>query len=112
MKIQILPSALEDLADGVVFYERQGAGLGAYFLDTLYSEIDSLALYAGIHRQVFGFHRLLSRRFPYAVYYRTIERGVEVWRVLDCRQDPKMTKRDLKSWRTSRSTAIVSSTES
>jgi len=98
MRVRILPSALEDLSEGGVFYERQDEGLGAYFLDTLFSEIDSLALYAGIHRKVFGFHRLLSRRFPYAVYYRTSEAGiVEVWRVLDCRQNPKKTSRSLKS---------------
>jgi plasmid stabilization system protein ParE len=96
MKVRILPSALDDLPRGVVFYERQGEGLGADFLDSLCSEIDSLLLYAGIHRRVFGFHRLLSRRFPYAIYYRKNERTVEVWRVLDCRQDPKKTKRDLK----------------
>ena len=68
MKIQILASAVNDLADGRRFYERQSAGLGEYFLDSLFSDIDSLALYAGIHRKAFGFHRLLSRRFPYAIY--------------------------------------------
>jgi hypothetical protein len=28
-----------------------------------------LRLYAGIHRTIFGSHRLLSKRFPYAIYY-------------------------------------------
>ena len=67
MKIVILPSAREDLADGFEFYEQQEAGLGSYFLESLFSDIDSLRLYAGIHRQVFGNHRLLSKRFPYAI---------------------------------------------
>ena len=70
MRIRILDSALEDLNQGRRFYDRQGEGLGAYFLDSQFSEIDSLVLFAGIHRKVFGFHRLLARRFPYAVYYR------------------------------------------
>lgn len=69
MKIRLLTSAFNDLADGRDFYERQSEGIGEYFLNSLFSDIDSLALYAGIHRQVFGFHRLLSKRFPYAIYY-------------------------------------------
>lgn len=75
-------------------------GLGAYFLDSLFSDIDSLALYAGIHRKVLGFHRLLSKRFPYAVYYQ-IESGNEavVYRVLDCRQNPAKVRAALKSSR-------------
>ena len=68
MSIVILPSARDDLAEGFAFYEAQGEGLGSYFLESLYSDIDSLRLFAGINRIVFGFHRLLSKRFPYAVY--------------------------------------------
>ena len=52
MKIRILPSALKDLARGRRFYERQGEGLGNYFMNTLFSDIDSLALYGGIHLKV------------------------------------------------------------
>jgi len=49
MKIKILTSANQDLIDGYWFYEKQTEGLGAYFLDTLFSDIDSLAIYGGIH---------------------------------------------------------------
>ena len=69
MKIAILPSAHDDLADGFDFYERQGEDLGSYFLESLYADIESLQLYAGIHLKAFGYHRLLSKCFPYAVYY-------------------------------------------
>jgi hypothetical protein len=48
----------------------------------------SLALYAGIHRTEFGFHRKPAGRFPYAIYYRALEGEAIVFRVLDCR-DPK-----------------------
>ena len=87
MRLRILDSALQDLDRGRVFYERQGEGLGVYFLDSLFAEIESLVLYSEIHRKVFGFHRLLARRFPYGVYYRVEEGGVVVvWRVLDLRR--------------------------
>lgn len=96
MRLRILDSALEDLDRGRLFYERQGEGLGVYFLDSLFAEIDSLVLYAGIHRKVFGFHRLITRRFPYGVYYRLEEDSVVVvWRVLDLRRSPSRIRRAL-----------------
>jgi len=49
MIIRILPSASQDLIDGFWFYEKQSDGLGQYFLDTLFSDIDSLTIYFGIH---------------------------------------------------------------
>ena|SRR5438552_1059308 len=97
MKIRILPSGIADLERGRDFYEQQGQGLGQYFMDSLFSDIDSLALHGGIHSVHWGYHRLLSRRFPYAVYYRMKEGAVEVWRVLDCRQHPRKIRRALKS---------------
>lgn len=96
MRVVILPSARDDLGDGFVFYEEQEEGLGSYFLNSLFSDIDSLRLYAGIHRKVFGFHRLLSVRFPYAIYYAMEPESILVRAVLDCRRDPKWTGRKLK----------------
>jgi plasmid stabilization system protein ParE len=88
MKIEILSIAMSDIQSGQHFYEHQQEGLGTYFLDSLFSDIDSLLLYAGIHQQFFSFHRALSKRFPYAIYYRLTEKTIQVWRVLDCRQKP------------------------
>jgi plasmid stabilization system protein ParE len=96
MKIHILGSAFDDLAKGQLFYEERGDGIGDYFLDSLISDIDSLTLYAGIHAKVFGYHRLLSRRFPYAIYYKLEKGEAVVYRILDCRQDPRKTHRALK----------------
>ena len=50
MRIEILDEAQEDLIQGFHFYEGREAGLGAYFLDSLFSDIDSLLVYAGIHQ--------------------------------------------------------------
>jgi hypothetical protein len=63
--------------------------LAAIFLESLFSDIDSLRLYAGIHQKVFGSHRLLSKRFPYAIYYAEEPATIFVKAVLDCRRDPK-----------------------
>ena len=88
MKIKILEEAEQDLIDGFRFYEAQNFGLGQYFLDSLFSDIDSLQLFAGIHPWYFGYQRLLSKRFPFAIYYRVDNDIVRIRAVLDCRQDP------------------------
>ena len=88
MRIRILNQAEQDLEDGYVFYESQCSGLGMYFLDSLFWDIDSLAYFAGIHPIAFGYHRLLAKRFPFAIYYKIIDNVVLVFAVLDCRQNP------------------------
>ncbi|VAX07017.1 Plasmid stabilization system [hydrothermal vent metagenome] len=97
MKITILASASQDLVEGYWFYEKQSEGIGAYFLDTLFSDIDSLAIYAGIHEIHFGkYYRLLSKRFPFAVYYRIEEQTACIYAVLDSRKSPTWVRKRLK----------------
>lgn len=96
MRVRILESARRDLRQGYNFYERQQEGVGDYFLDTLFAEIDSLAIYAGIHSSKFGYYRLLSAKFPYAIYYRIDGDTVVVRAALDCRRDPAWIKERLK----------------
>ena len=98
MNIKLLASAYNDLAEGRDFYERQSEDLGGYFLDSLFADVDSLMLYAGIHRKVFGFHRLLAKRFPYAIYYRLEPNGeTMIYRILDCRQNPLTIRQTLRA---------------
>ena len=89
MKIVILRSAIEDLALGHDFYDRQGEGLGDYFEGSLMADIDSLRLYAGVHVQAYGYYRMLSGRFPYAIYYEVVGEQIRIRAVLDCRRNPK-----------------------
>lgn len=77
-----------DIQSGQRFYEQQQEEFGAYFLDSLFSDIDAFLLYAGMHQQFFGYYRALSKRFLYAIYYRVNEETIQVWRILDCRQKP------------------------
>ncbi len=96
VRVKIVPAALGDLAEGASFYEVQQAGLGGYFLDSLFADIDSLALYGGTHPKRSGAHRMLGRTFPYAVYYNVIGDTVVVKAVLDCRRDPAWIRRKLR----------------
>lgn len=95
MKIRILSPAEDDLEEGYRFYDSQSPGLGSYFLDCLYSDIDSLTYFGGIHPVVLGHYRLLSKRFPFAVYYRVTEDVVVVFAVLDCRRNPSWVRKRL-----------------
>lgn len=96
-KIKILTSASHDLVDGYLFYEKQAKNLGSYFLDSLFSDIDSLAVCGGIHPKYFGkYHRLLSKRFPFAIYYRIENDIALVYAVLDCRRSPAWARKNLK----------------
>ncbi|MBZ0092002.1 MAG: type II toxin-antitoxin system RelE/ParE family toxin [Sulfuricellaceae bacterium] len=88
---------MSDIQFGQQFYEEQQEGLGAYFLDSLFSDIDALLLYAGIHPQFFGYYRALSKRFPFAIYYRVSGQTIQVWRVLDCRQKPSRVVNALRT---------------
>ena len=92
MNLVFLPSARDDMREGFYFYEKQQAGLGAYFLDSVSADIDSLTIHAGIHRRVHGAHRLLCGTFPFAVYYEVDAPNdtVKIKAVLDCRRDPKL----------------------
>jgi hypothetical protein len=88
MKIQILNSAKQDLIDGYFFYEKQSEYLGNYFLDSLYSDVDSLLIYVGIHEIHFTYFRSLSIKFPFAIYYKVDENTIKVHAILDCRKRP------------------------
>lgn len=93
MNIKILPAANEDLINGYHFYQQQQAGIGDYFLDSLFADIDSLLLYHGIHPVIFdNYYRMLAKNFPFAIYYRIEAENIVVYAVLDVRRQPAWTK--------------------
>ena len=99
MRVEILAEARDDLLAGFRFYERQARGLGKYFRDSLSGDIDSLAIHGGVHAKVFGYHRSVSKRFPFAIYYRVEENVVRVRAILDCRRNPSWIRRKLAARR-------------
>lgn len=97
MRIEILDQAERDLIGGFRFYEAQQTGLGTYFLTNLYGDIESLRIHGGIHAQAYkGFHRLLSKRFPFAVFYAVRNETAFVRAVVDCRRNPAWIRNRLK----------------
>ncbi len=96
MNIKILESAKTDLKEGFWFYDKQNKGIGMYFLDSLYADIDSLRIYGGIHSIHFNhYYRMLSKRFPFAIYYKKCQNTFAVHAVIDCRKNPAWLKQRL-----------------
>ena len=90
MNVHVLDPAKDDLAEGYWFYESREKGLGHYFLDTIYDEIDRLGSTAGIHPMYEPpYFQMLSDRFPFTIYYRVEDADVFIEAIVDQRRDPQ-----------------------
>jgi hypothetical protein len=96
MTIVVLDSAAEDIKAGKNFYDSREPGVGDYFEESILSDLDSLILYAGVHSLHFGFLRMLSKRFPFGIYYEVKEDLAIVYAILDMRRDPVWIREELR----------------
>ncbi len=97
-RVVILTEAAEDIEAARDFYDAQEPGIGDYCADSLVADLESLALYHGIHFRQFGFYRLLASRFPFGIYYLEAKEETQVCAVLDLRRDPNWIRKEL-AWR-------------
>jgi plasmid stabilization system protein ParE len=88
--LEVLPDVERDMAEARDWYENKRDGLGLEFLtavDDVFERIrESPETYAVEHR---GVRPAGLRRFPYVVYYRIQEKGVEVLAVLHGSRHPR-----------------------
>ena len=99
VEISLLDQALLDLEAGRQFYENQEQGLGEHFLNSVFDDLHSLREFAGIHPVHFSCQRMLTKRFPFAIYYEVHDGTARIIAVLDMRQNPDGI-RSLLEWRT------------
>jgi plasmid stabilization system protein ParE len=97
-QIKISEYAKDDLTIVYNFYEKQAKNLGQYFIDNILSEIEMLEFYGCLHQKYYGFHRMISKKFPYAIYYdcNKIKKEIIVIAILDLRRNPKTIEKYLK----------------
>lgn len=69
MLVKLRDEAQVDLLEGAWFYEKKNDGLGERFIGFVQAELFQLVDNHGIHERVFGLHRKLVDRFPFAIYY-------------------------------------------
>lgn len=94
-EVLVQEDAAHDLEQGIHFYEIQKNDLGTYFFDALIADIESLRMAAGVRALHFGFHRLLCRHFPFAIYYSYDGKVARVIAILDMRRNPAWTRDQL-----------------
>ena len=87
-RVVVLVEAAEDLEAAREFYDARRAGVGTYCVTSLLADIESLALYHGIHGRQYGCFRMLASRFPFGIYYLEAELETRVVAVLDLRRHP------------------------
>lgn len=91
----VLDKAVSDLNEGKKFYNMKSDGVGNYFFDSLIADIESLVLYAGIHKRKYGLYQMFSRRFPYAIYYDIRNDNAYILAVLPMKRDPDWITRHI-----------------
>jgi len=86
----IRPEAEADLVYARDWYEHQCEGLGAAFLLCVDEVLERIGrtpeIYSAVYRDV---RRALTRRFPYAVYYRMVGDEIIVLGILHTHRDPR-----------------------
>lgn len=90
-----MAEAAEDLEDARSFYDERETGVGDYCVTSLLSDLESLALFHGIHRRQFGCFRMLASRFPFGIYYLEAEHETRVIAVLDLRRNPNWIRKQV-----------------
>ena len=86
----ILPEAEADLVNARNWYERQRDGLGAAFLLAVEEIFERIVRTPDAHTVVYQeVRRALTRRFPYAIYYRIEAGEAVVLGVFHAGRDPR-----------------------
>jgi len=87
--IRLLPNARNDVVDAARWYEHRRAGLGIEFLLELDAALERAGTTPLAYRvRLEGLRRVALRRFPYSVYFRVLEDGIEIHAVLHHRRAP------------------------
>ena len=87
--IRFVDEVEEDIFSAYLWYEKQSSGLGETFLSEIYSKLDPQRFFPRMYQLVFlDCRRILSGRFPYAIYYRIRGDFVVVYGVFHTRKDP------------------------
>ncbi len=94
--VRVLEEAAEDLENAKEFYDKQEPGIGDYCVRTLLSEIASLKQFHGIHKAHWGLLRMLSKKFPYGIFYRETKSEIQVIAVLDLRRRPSRLRKRIR----------------
>ena len=84
------PAAAADVEDAWSWYETRRAGLGDEFLEAVLAGLDAISAHPEAAPLVHGdIRRHLLRRFPYGLFYRSIEGQVIVLACFHAKRSPR-----------------------
>jgi len=83
------PAAADEFVEAVEWYEQQRLGLGSEFAGACHSALVLIRDQPNVFRRVHGdIRRVMLRRFPYAIFYRSRDAELLVLAVMHERRDP------------------------
>ena len=88
----VLSAMQSNIGEQTGLYIFLGPGVGKNAM----GDIDALAVPSGGHAKVFGYHRSLSKRFPFAICYRVETDVVHIRASLDCRRNSSWIRRRVR----------------
>ena len=94
-RVIVLEEAAEDIEAARDFYDEIEQGIGDYFLRRMIEDLERLTALSGIQGLHFGFHRMLSEKFPFGSYYRETTDETQVFAILDLRREPTWIRSEL-----------------
>ena len=93
-ELVLRPEAEADALEAYRWYNEQLPGLGEEFLSELDHALETVRanpeLFRKLHRE---FRRVLTRRFPYAVFYVIAGDRVVVFAILHTARDPRLWRK-------------------
>ena len=94
LELVIRPEAEADALEGYRWYNEQLAGLGEEFLTEIDRALETICAnpeaHLKLHRE---FRRVLTRRFPYAVFYAVRGDRIVVFAILHTARDPRLWRK-------------------
>ncbi len=88
------PEAEADALEAYRWYNEQLPGLGEQFLAEVDHALEAIRANPEAHRKLHReFRRVLTRRFPYAVFYAVRADRIVVFAILHTARDPRLWKK-------------------
>ncbi len=82
-QVRIKPGAVQDIAQSLDYYESKKENLGFEFILEIDFAIEQLSYFPEIGPIVYkDFRQILTRRFPFRIFYKFSEKRVNVYAVL------------------------------
>jgi len=89
MELAFHPEALAEFKAEIVYYEDKQPGLGAAFADEVLRTIELARVFPRMGApEEAGVRSLLTKRFPFIIYYEVLGEKLWVWAVMHAAREP------------------------